>query len=594
MKKKNYAVLFIILLMCAVGLRAQHTPAFPGAEGFARHTVSGGRGGVVYHVTNLNDSGEGSLRAGIDMKGARTIVFDVSGIIELQSRLVIRNGDLTIAGQTAPGDGICLKNYTLHISGYKEEDKKEQCATNIIIRFIRCRMGDEKKAEDDAMWGRYTSDVIIDHCSMSWSTDECASFYSNKNFTLQWCILSESLTNSVHFKGGHGYGAIWGGEGASFHHNLLAHHSSRTPRLDGSRSVGRWAEELTDLRNNVFYNWGPTNGGYAGEGGRYNFVNNYYKPGPSTITKKGIINRIFSPNGDDGTQQNPKGVWGVFHLSGNYFDPQVVQPGNLPLISAVNADNAEGLHPQENIGKTNEVPLPEGGKAALLSRTEFDVAPVTTHTAAQAYENVLAHAGASLKRDAVDERIIHEVKNGNYTYEGGNGSTNGLIDSQQDVGGWPLYNSTEKPADSDNDGIPDTWSAQYLPAGKTHRDIEPTSGYSYLELYINSLVDDLMKACYENSSNSASAGDFGLHGTSTGLSSPAATKSGGEVKCYRQDKHIVLKGLEAGARIRIYDLTGRLIASIVSQEEQMKHPLTQPAVISVEQGGKRYSFQSPR
>lgn len=491
--KKNYPLL-LALLLCTALAQAQNPPAFPGAEGFARHTVSGGRGGIVYHVTNLNDSGEGSLRAGIDMKGARTIVFDVSGIIELQSRLVIKNGDLTIAGQTAPGDGICIKNYPLHIAGYKEEEKKDQCATNIIIRFIRCRMGDELKSEDDAMWGRYTSDIIIDHCSMSWSTDECASFYSNKNFTMQWCILSESLTKSIHVKGNHGYGAIWGGEGASFHHNLLAHHSSRTPRLDGSRSIGRWETELTDLRNNVFYNWGPTNGGYAGEGGRYNFVNNYFKPGPSTITKSKLINRIFSPNGDDGSQQNPKGIWGSFHLSGNFFDGQIVPEKHQSLIAAVNADNKEGLHPEENIGKTNEIRLPEGGKDAIINSAEFSVDAVGTHTAAQAYEKVLAYAGASLKRDAVDERITSETRNGNYTYQGSNGSSNGLIDSQADVEGWPLYNCEEKPADADNDGIPDAWAAQYLPVGKTYRDIEPTTGYSYLELYINSLVDDLMKS----------------------------------------------------------------------------------------------------
>ncbi|SHJ24177.1 pectate lyase family protein [Bacteroides stercorirosoris] len=587
--KKNYPFLFILLL-CTVFAQAQTTPAFPGAEGFARHTVTGGRGGIVYHVTNLNDSGEGSLRAGIDMKGARTIVFDVSGLIELQSRLVIKNGDLTIAGQTAPGDGICLKNYTLHIAGYKEEEKKDQCATNIIIRFIRSRMGDETKAEDDAMWGRYTSNIIIDHCSMSWSTDECASFYSNKNFTMQWCILSESLTKSVHVKGNHGYGAIWGGEGASFHHNLLAHHSSRTPRLDGSRSVGRWETELTDLRNNVFYNWGPTNGGYAGEGGRYNFVNNYYKPGPSTATKKNIVNRIFQPNADDGTQSNPAGIWGRFYVSGNYFDDTCSKLSSdmKKLIAQTNADNWEGIHPHLGNGD-----LPEGNIDGIKSTTEFEIAAVSTHAAAQAYENVLAHAGASLKRDAVDGRIISEVKNGNYTYEGSNGSSNGLIDSQEDVEGWPLYNSEEKPADTDNDGIPDTWAAQYLPVGKTYRDIEPTTGYSYLELYINSLVDNLMKTCYENSNNSPSINDFGLYGTSTGISSSSAEATDA-VKCFRQDKRIVLKGLSAGARIDIYDLSGRSIASYQCFDEQAEYPLNQPAVISVQSGGKKYSFKSPR
>ena len=339
---------------------------------------------------------------------------------------------------------------------------------------------------------------------MSWSTDECASFYSNENFTMQWCILSESLTQSIHVKGNHGYGAIWGGEGATFHHNLLAHHSSRTPRLDGGRSKGWHDRELVDLRNNVFYNWGPTNGGYAGEGGRYNFVGNYYKPGPSTITKKNIVNRIFSPNGDDGSQQNPKGVWGTFHLSGNYFDGQVVPAKYAELIEAVNNDNAEGLHPETK----NGIPLPEGGKEALLSASAFEVAAVGTHSAADACQAVLAYAGASLKRDAVDERIVGDVRNGSYEYEGSNGSSNGLIDSQADAGGWPAYVSGEKPADADNDGIADAWAAEHLPAGKTYRDIDPATGYCYLELYINSIVADIMKAGAAKGSDSPCTADF--------------------------------------------------------------------------------------
>lgn len=377
-------------------------------------------------------------------------------------------------------------------------------ADNVIIRFIRSRMGDELKTEDDAMWGRNQQNVIIDHCSMSWSTDECSSFYGNKNFTLQWCILSESLTNSVHGKGSHGYGGIWGGEGASFHHNLMAHHKSRTPRLCGSRFSGRPNDELVDLRNNVFYNWGPTNGGYAGEGGRYNFVNNYYKPGPSTITKKGLVNRIFAPNADDGTQKNQAGIWGTFYLSGNLFDNQLVPSNYQTLIDAVNRDNAEGLHPDTK----NGYPLPDGGKNAIISQTAYEVEPTGTHTASEAYDKVLAYAGASLKRDAVDKRIVDDVKNGTYEYEGSNGSTNGLIDSQADAGGWPTYNSTEKPQDTDNDGIPDTWAAQHLPTGKTYKDIDPTSGYCYLELYINSLVEDIMKAGTSNEANSPCNSDF--------------------------------------------------------------------------------------
>jgi len=550
--------------------------AFPGAEGFGRNTT-GGRGGKVYHVTTLEDGlQEGTLRYALSQEGARTVVFDVAGTIFLDKRLDIINGDLTIAGQSAPGQGVCIARYPVTIN-----------ADNVIVRYLRFRVGNEGGGEPDGLGSTDCRNLIIDHCSISWSVDECCSIYGGENLTVQWCLVSESLRTAGHAKGKHGYGAIWGGAKASFHHNLLAHHESRVPRL-GPRPFTQEREHM-DMRNNVFYNWAG-NGCYGGEGMCVNIVNNYYKPGPSTATKKSIVNRIFQPNADDGTQSNPAGIWGSFYVDGNYFDDTCSKLSNdmKKLVSETNADNWEGIHPHLGNGE-----LPGGSKDGIKSKTEFEVASVSTHAAAQAYEKVLAQVGASLKRDAVDERIISEVKNGNYTYEGSNGSSNGLIDSQADVEGWPLYNNEEKPADSNGDGIPDTWATQYLPVGKTYKDIEPSTGYSYLELYINSLVDDLMKACYENSSNSPSNHDFGLYGTTTGISSPSAQETDA-VKCFRQDKQIVLKGLCAGARIEIYDLSGRIMASYQSSDEQAVYPLTQPAIINILSGGKKYSFKSPR
>ncbi|MBP5135744.1 MAG: pectate lyase [Paludibacteraceae bacterium] len=466
----------IATLCCTAGTA---TPkAFPGAEGYGQD-VTGGRGGKVIHVTNLNDSGEGSLRAAIEQSGARTIVFDVSGKIELESKLLISNGDVTIAGQTAPGDGICVKNYDMQVN-----------ADNVIIRFVRFRLGIDRPdygqtgsmteegeyIDRDATWGRNHSNIIIDHCSMSWCTDEAASFYDNTNFTMQWCIIGESLRGSIHPKGNHGYGGIWGGKGASFHHNLIIHNDSRNPRMCGSRYSGQPEQEIVDIRNNVFYNWGATNSGYAGEGGSYNFVNNYYKSGPAT--KSGIKYRIFAPSADDGNNAQSKGVYGIFYVSGNYMEDK-------------GADwdwNGINIDAKNNADMTVE---------AIKSNTEFSVASVSTETAASAYASVLGYAGASLSRDAIDARLARETSQRSYTYVGSKLGGLGIIDSPSDVGGYPDYSSTAAPTDTDRDGMPDAWeTANGLnpndASDRNGTDLS-TEGYTNLEVYINSLVEDVME-----------------------------------------------------------------------------------------------------
>lgn len=472
------SILTVGLMLLASVAMAQ-APAFPGAEGVARLTTTGGRGGKVIHVTNLNDAGVGSLRAAIGTSGARIIVFDVSGTIALQSSLKISNDNVTIAGQTAPGDGICLKNYTLAIN-----------ANNVIVRFIRCRMGDETATEDDAMTSSHhdkdiCSNIIIDHCSISWSTDECGSFYGNKNFSLQWSMLSESLKESVHDKGSHGYGGIWGGQNALFAHNLLAHHDSRNPRFD--HDYVSTLKGPIDYVNNVVYNWGG-NSSYGGESSnsnndyrKINMVNNYYKYGPATGSHK---NRIVAPSTDCSNCTEAMScstvVPGHFYVAGNY----------VYGYSSVTSNNWNGVQP------TNSSAL-----STIKSETRFTTEAendINMHAAATAFDKVLNYVGASLKRDTVDRRVVREAKNGTSTFIGSNGSTGGLIDTQGDVGGWPILVSKAKLTDTDNDGMPDVWeNANGLDANNASDastyTLDAKGYYTNIEVYCNSLIEPLVK-----------------------------------------------------------------------------------------------------
>ena len=535
--------------------------AFPGAEGFGMWTT-GGRGGRVYHVTTLDDNDRpGSFRYACNQAGPRTIVFDVDGTIFLKSPLRLENPDVTIAGQTAPGDGVCIADYPFLIQ-----------ADNVIVRFMRFRLGDREVAhhEGDGLGGSGHRNVMVDHCSVSWSIDECISVYGMTDFTVQWCIASHSLHNSGHQKGAHGYGGNWGGSGASYHHNLVANHTSRTPRLGPSPHTQ--TDERMDLRNNVIYNYG-SNGCYGGEGMTVNIVNNYFKPGkttntmPERIAGPGIrtvqyclngsglaedYNRLFgtSLSRDDvkGLREGKgrKGVnrvnvggrvfeidmadnsievdghklkigwnvwrpmlhkWGRFYVSGNENHD----------IAAVGADNW-GVGVRRQIKPAGCDGYWDKSIADEIRLNEpMDFETVTTHTARDAYERVLDCAGASLRRDAYDSLVISDVREGNASF-----GKNGIIDTQDEVvyadgsRGWPALNSGVAPADTDGDGIPDDWErANGLdPDNASDGSLIGKSGYSNIELYMNSLVAEVMEAGLMGGAQSAqiretSSSDFG-------------------------------------------------------------------------------------
>ncbi|WP_256011243.1 T9SS type A sorting domain-containing protein [Desertivirga xinjiangensis] len=443
--------------------------AFPGAEGGGRNT-RGGRGGDMYYVTNLNNSGPGSLRDAVSA-GNRTVLFKVSGTIALQSTIMLLHDNITIAGQTAPGDGICLANYGMGIR-----------ANDVIVRYLRSRPGDSITVVGDStkmVDAMYTSlgnpvtnrykNIIIDHCSLSWSTDETGSFYAVSDFTLQWSILSESLYLASHPKPTpHGYGGIWGGQNASFHHNLLASHYNRNPRFSGSENTEQPEFEWVDFRNNVIFNW--YGGTYGGIGGHQNMVNNYYKSGPATAgtaRKKRILDYSNSTS-----IQN-----GKFYLHGNYVNG----------FSDVTADNWLGV----TLGTGLTVD-------SIKVNTPFSYAPVRTQIATDAYTSVLDSAGAILpRRDTVDRRIIRETNTGTATYADnsfnvpGMQTPSGIINSQTTVGGWPILNGSDYPNDSDNDGLPNWWEARMSSVGSDstslNRNDYAEDGYTLLESYINAI-----------------------------------------------------------------------------------------------------------
>ena len=539
------------------------TPAFPGAEGHGRYTV-GGRGGSVYRVTSLEDTNTpGTFRYAATRKGARTIVFDVAGTIYLTSELKISNDFITIAGQTAPGQGICIADYAVVLA-----------ANDVIIRYIRFRPGNksaiEQDKEPDGLGGMDRKNIIIDHCSVSWSVDECLSVYGCENTTVQWSIISESLRSSGHSKGVHGYGGNWGGNKASYHHNLLAHHGSRTPRL-GPRP-GTQENEYMDLRNNVFYNWAG-HGCYGGEGMKVNIVNNYYKPGPATrnnqtkyrIAKIGIRTTSYCTN-SDGTPNAWKPmehVWGKYFVDGNVIE------GNAEVTN----DNwTKGIY-EQIVNSECDGLYTSVTKDTIRLRAPLETNQVTTHSAQDAFKQIMLYAGCSLDRDIIDERIVRETENGTTTYKGSVSSDAasypGLIDVPQDVmpagstSAWPeLSDRNVNPndlIDTDGDGIPDVWEKAHnlnpnnAADGKTSTLSE--EGYTNLEVYLNSLVEEITNR--QNDVN---------YSGGTGIENILGATN--EAVVYANSGVVYLKDVPLNSIIEVFSFTGyRVLTQKASSSE---------------------------
>ena len=554
MKQKVFTLLAASLISAASMAQA---PAFPGAEGHGRY-VTGGRGGKIVHVTNLNDSGTGSFREAVK-SGNKIIVFDVAGVIALKSDLKFAD-NITILGQTAPSPGITLRYYTV------------QPGSNNIIRFLRIRRGQEKNINDgaDASWQRNKTGIIFDHCSFSWSIDEVASFYDNNNFTMQWCTVAESLTNPGHSKGAHGYGGIWGGKLASFHHNFVAHLMNRGPRFNGARygwtgytsnkeySTYKWQNAVqadnVDFRNCVMYNAQGTCYGGPG-GGQINIVNNYYKAGPSHSLKGTTLNGLkvdVSTGKERGSQDRITLVTLSTQSNSDKTHPELYDMTSRYYINGNTTETTKGSKTAnkdwKGVSYDKGVPSLNGeyyspdaknfygdavahttisGKSCVKIKMD-EPAPtgqVTTHSAAEAYEKVLAYVGASLYRDEIDARYMEEAKTGTATYKGSITNSPGIIDKVSDVKGYTEANfgTGTRPADfdTDKDGIADEWEKANGLNPNDASDaltysLDEKGYYTNIEVYANSLVENIMKA--ENQDALSGVDEYYPTTVSTGIS----------------------------------------------------------------------------
>lgn len=539
--KRSLPILF--LTIAVIELSAQNIPSFPGAEGFGAVTI-GGRGGDVYHVTNLNDSGQGSFRAACEASGPRTVVFDVSGIIYLESEVQIKNPFITIAGQTAPGDGVIIAGATVNMTGR---------VNDILIRYMRFRRSYDKdgpfpspntSSAGQCLVGMSVSkNIMIDHVSASWGTDENMSMYRcqldggklipTKNITVQWSIISEALNPA-----NHAFANTWGGQGANHHHNLMACNVGRNPSISFSHFM--------DFRNNVIFNWRDRSMDGAGKEAHMNVINNYYKPGPATgynwdwsqpapELKTRIVLpevRTWSTAEELGLNKKSRysgpGVIGWWYVHGNVMEghPEVTRD-NWQGESEVDGKYYTGVQwsswvePYPGIGPAIGESHPEWEGDYMKDHLEWvkvdqphthvefpedprdpydgtdggtfvlpDLPVIATQSAEEAYHAVLQDAGATLPvRDAVDTRIIEVTSTGQAS---AGSRSNGIIDHPDEVGGFPNIEEMSRASnwDTDQDGMPDAWEIQHQldPQNSEDRnDDYDLDGYTNLEEYLNEL-----------------------------------------------------------------------------------------------------------